>query len=232
LSNRRIATLQTPAALSTVSKRGLARRREEKARDRLLSSELGRRLLESSGGDVDHATRVLDELERRRGAPEPADVIRLPRLHPDDWLDDAGVSEVDLARVRLDSPIAWLVAIGFEATSAPLVGSISDRRGRLWPLRLGALGAAVCFIVLPALDSHWWTFAAAIVVCSFALGAFWAPSMSLIPLVQRALIRGQPTRNRKIRIGSAMAAMIKIVPWMSGRSCRSMENIRSRPRPG
>jgi len=113
LSNRRIATLQTPAALSTVSKRGLARRREEKARDRLLSSELGRRLLESSGGDVDHATRVLDELERRRGAPEPADVIRLPRLHPDDWLDDAGVSEVDLARVRLDSPIAWLVAIGF-----------------------------------------------------------------------------------------------------------------------
>ena len=113
MSNRRIATLQTPAALSTVSKRGLARRREEKARDRLLSSELGRRLLESSGGDVDHATRVLDELERRRGAPEPADVIRLPRLHPDDWLDDAGVSEVDLARVRLDSPIAWLVAIGF-----------------------------------------------------------------------------------------------------------------------
>jgi len=113
LSNRRIATLQTPAALSTVSKRGLARRREEKARDRLLSSELGRRLLESSGGDVDHATRVLDELERRRGAPEPADVIRLPRLHPDDWLDDDGVSEVDLARVRLDSPIAWLVAIGF-----------------------------------------------------------------------------------------------------------------------
>ena len=113
MSNRRIATLQTPAALSTVSKRGLARRREEKARDRLLSSELGRRLLESSGGDVDHATRVLDELERRRGAPEPADVIRLPRLHPDDWLDDDGVSEVDLARVRLDSPIAWLVAIGF-----------------------------------------------------------------------------------------------------------------------
>ena len=113
MSNRRIAALQTPAALSTVSKRGLARRREEKARDRLLSSELGRRLLESSGGDVDHATRVLDELERRRGAPEPADVIRLPRLHPDDWLDDAGVSEVDLARVRLDSPIAWLVAIGF-----------------------------------------------------------------------------------------------------------------------
>ena len=73
----------------------------------------------------------------------------------------------------------WLVAIACEATSAPLVGVVSDRRGRLWPLRIGALAAAACFVLLPALDLHWWTFAATIVVCSFALGAFWAPSMSL-----------------------------------------------------
>jgi MFS family permease len=72
-----------------------------------------------------------------------------------------------------------LVAVAFEATAAPLVGTISDRRGRLWPLRLGALAAAICFALFAVLDTHWGTFAAGIVVCSFALGAFWAPSMSL-----------------------------------------------------
>ena len=59
---------------------------QERERDRLLSTELGRRVLEHSDGDVLHAARIVDELERRRGRPEPADVIRLPRLHPDDWL--------------------------------------------------------------------------------------------------------------------------------------------------
>src|SRR5206468_4054553 len=65
------------------------------------------------------------------------------------------------------------------ATSAPLVGAVSDRRGRVWPLRLGAIAAATCFALFPLLDAHWATFAVGIVVCSFALGAFWAPSMSL-----------------------------------------------------
>ena len=85
----------------------------------------------------------------------------------------------DLGLGALGISAVWLVAIGFEATSAPLVGAVSDRRGRLWPLRLGALAAAVGFVLLTALDTRWWTFAAAIVLCSFALGAFWAPSMSL-----------------------------------------------------
>jgi MFS family permease len=73
----------------------------------------------------------------------------------------------------------WVVAIALEATAAPLVGQISDRRGRILPLRAGAAGAAVCFALFAVLDGRWWTFAAVIVVCSFALGAFWAPSMSL-----------------------------------------------------
>jgi MFS family permease len=87
-------------------------------------------------------------------------------------LHDLGLGAVGISGV-------WLVAIAFEATSAPLVGSVSDRRGRLWPLRLGAAAAAACFALFPALDARWWTFAAGIVACSFALGAFWAPSMSL-----------------------------------------------------
>jgi MFS family permease len=73
----------------------------------------------------------------------------------------------------------WLVAIALEATATPLIGHISDRRGRVWPLRIGAGVAGVCFALLAALDGRWWTYAAVIVACSFALGAFWAPSMSL-----------------------------------------------------
>ena len=56
---------------------------------------------------------------------------------------------------------------------------MSDRRGRLWPLSIGAVAAASCFLLFPVLDAHWETFAVGIVVCSFSLGAFWAPSMSL-----------------------------------------------------
>src|SRR5580765_674336 len=82
-------------------------------------------------------------------------------------LHDLGLSGVAISAV-------WLVAVAFEATSAPLVGSVSDRRGRLWPLRIGALAAAACFVLFPLLDRHWASFAVGIAVCSFALGAFWA----------------------------------------------------------
>ena len=87
-------------------------------------------------------------------------------------MHDLGLGAVGISAV-------WLVAIAFEATSAPLVGSVSDRRGRLWPLSIGAVAAASCFLLFPVLDAHWETFAVGIVVCSFSLGAFWAPSMSL-----------------------------------------------------
>jgi MFS family permease len=73
----------------------------------------------------------------------------------------------------------WLCAIGLEATSGPLIGYVSDRRGRIWPLRFSAAAAVICLVLFPVLDDRWTTFAVGIVVCSFAAGAFWAPSMSL-----------------------------------------------------
>jgi MFS family permease len=73
----------------------------------------------------------------------------------------------------------WLVGAAFEAAEAPFVGHISDRRGRLLPLRAGLVGAGVCLALFPVLDERWWLFAPAIIVCSSALGAFWAPAMSL-----------------------------------------------------
>src|SRR5205085_5635184 len=63
-------------------------------------------------------------------------------------LHDLGLGAVGISAV-------WLVAIAFEATSAPVVGTVSDRRGRVWPLRIGAVAAAACFTLFPLLDRHW-----------------------------------------------------------------------------
>lgn len=73
----------------------------------------------------------------------------------------------------------WLIGAGLEATSAPFIGYVSDRRGRLLPLSGGLVSAGVLLALFPVLDARWWLFAPAIVACSFALGAFWAPAMSL-----------------------------------------------------
>ena len=73
----------------------------------------------------------------------------------------------------------WLVGAGLEASSAPFVGHVSDTRGRLVPLRFGLAGAGICLVLLPVLDVRWWLFAPTIVACSFSLGAFWTPAMSM-----------------------------------------------------
>lgn len=73
----------------------------------------------------------------------------------------------------------WLTGAGLEATAAPFVGHLSDRRGRLIPLRASLVAAGSFFVLFPVLDDRWWSFVPAIVACSFALGAFWAPAMSM-----------------------------------------------------
>ena len=73
----------------------------------------------------------------------------------------------------------WLVGAGLEATAAPFIGHLSDRRGRLLPLRAGLVGAGICFLLFPLLDARWWLFVPGIVACSLALGTFWAPAMSM-----------------------------------------------------
>ena len=99
---------------------------------------------------------------------------------------------------------AFLVAAAVEAVISPMIGRISDRRGRLVPLRFGLAGAAVlllCFTLptTPAL------LGVLVVAISAALGAFWAPAMAM--LADAAEHRG---------LDQGLAAALMNLAWAGG----------------
>lgn len=73
----------------------------------------------------------------------------------------------------------YLVAAGVEALLTPAVGRLSDRRGRLLPLRAGLAGAAVALVCF-TLPSTAVLLGVVIVVIAAMLAAFWAPAMALL----------------------------------------------------
>ncbi|MGE5690254.1 MAG: MFS transporter [Pseudomonadota bacterium] len=81
----------------------------------------------------------------------------------------------------------WLTAAALEAVVTPMLGRLSDRRGRLLPLRAGLLASAAIAAMIPWLGNAW-VLALAVVVAAMAFGSFWAPGMSL--LADRAEARG------------------------------------------
>jgi MFS family permease len=87
-------------------------------------------------------------------------------------LDDLGASGAAVGAI-------FLVAAGFEAVVSPLAGRLSDRHGRLAPIRVGLVGAVVMAVVMP-LPGEILLVAAALVVTVCALGGFWAPGMALL----------------------------------------------------
>jgi MFS family permease len=73
----------------------------------------------------------------------------------------------------------WLASAALEATASPLVGRVSDRRGRFLPLRVALVASAVVCILLPWPDRAW--LLAVLVVCAgVAYGIFWTPAMSMV----------------------------------------------------
>ncbi len=73
----------------------------------------------------------------------------------------------------------FLLAAALEAVVSPAIGRLSDRRGRLLPLRVGlaaASGALVCF-TLPRSSL---LLAVVVVAISGTLGVFWAPAMAML----------------------------------------------------
>jgi len=74
---------------------------------------------------------------------------------------------------------AFLVAAGVEAVASPIIGRVSDRRGRLVPVRAG-LGVATVLLACFTLPRTAAALAVLIVAIAAGLGAFWAPAMAML----------------------------------------------------
>jgi MFS family permease len=98
----------------------------------------------------------------------------------------AGVIDV-LVPLRLDVLGAsgvmvgaiFLVAAAGEAVISPFAGRVSDRLGRLAPIRFGLTGAIAVAILLP-LPQTVALVAAALIAAALVLGTFWAPAAALL----------------------------------------------------
>jgi MFS family permease len=98
----------------------------------------------------------------------------------------AGVIEV-LVPLRLDDLGASGAAIGaiflltaaVEAVVSPVAGRVSDRRGRLFPIRAGLTGAVVMAVLLP-LPGTAVLLGVTVLFTFAALGWFWAPAMAML----------------------------------------------------
>ena len=85
-------------------------------------------------------------------------------------LDALGASGVAVGAV-------FLIAAAIEAGTAPKVGSFSDRRGAMTPIRLGLVAGAVTAIVMP-LPETVVLVAVALVALVLALSMIWTPAMA------------------------------------------------------
>jgi MFS family permease len=73
----------------------------------------------------------------------------------------------------------FLVAAGLEAIVAPVVGRISDRRGRRAPALAGLAAGAVVMALLPW-PSEAWQLGALIVLAAPAIGILWSPAIATL----------------------------------------------------
>jgi MFS family permease len=92
-----------------------------------------------------------------------------------------------LIPLRLDSLGASAVAVGaaffgaaaLESFTAPAIGRLSDRRGRMLPIRLGLIACPLAALALPLPDSVF-VVAVALVVVVLAMSLIWTPAMALL----------------------------------------------------
>ena len=92
-----------------------------------------------------------------------------------------------LAPLRLDElgvgagviGAAWLGAALLESGVSPVVGRVSDRRGRLFPCLIGLAGGTVLMLLFPWPDQPW-QLIALVLLAAPTIGTLWAPSMALL----------------------------------------------------
>ena len=87
-------------------------------------------------------------------------------------LDQAGWTATAIA-------VAWIASAAIEMVLAPLVGRVSDRRGRLLPLRVALMGAIVVLVGF-AFANRPAVVVPILIVSGITFGGFWAPAMALL----------------------------------------------------
>jgi MFS family permease len=87
-------------------------------------------------------------------------------------LDELGAGAVAIAA-------AFLFAAALEAIAAPIVGRVSDRRGRLVPSIVGVAGGGLAMLLLPWPQSAW-VLAGLVVLAGPAIGILYTPAMAML----------------------------------------------------
>jgi predicted MFS family arabinose efflux permease len=87
-------------------------------------------------------------------------------------LDELGVGAAAIGA-------AWLGAALLESGVSPIVGRMSDRRGRLYPSLIGLTIGAALMLLFPW-PNQAWQLIALVIVSSPAIGMLWAPSMAML----------------------------------------------------
>jgi MFS family permease len=87
-------------------------------------------------------------------------------------LDDLGVGAAVIGA-------AWLGAALLETGVSPLVGRVSDRRGRLYPCLIGLAAGTVLMLLFPW-PQRAWALIVLVVLAAPLIGTLWAPSMALL----------------------------------------------------
>lgn len=87
-------------------------------------------------------------------------------------LDDLGVGAGVIGA-------AWLGAALLESGVSPVVGRVSDRRGRLFPCLLGLAAGALLMLLFPWPERPW-QLIALVMLAAPSIGMLWAPSMALL----------------------------------------------------
>ncbi len=75
--------------------------------------------------------------------------------------------------------VLWLCTAGLEAIVNPLMGRVSDRIGRLGPMKASVLASAVVALLLPW-PGRGFLLAGLVVLAGVSFGSFWTPAMALL----------------------------------------------------
>jgi MFS family permease len=122
-------------------------------------------------------------------------------------LDDLGVSAAGIGAV-------WLSAALLESGVSPVVGRLSDRRGRLFPCLIGLTLGTVLMLLFPWPEEAW-QLIVLVIVAAPAVGMLWAPSMALLSDGAEA-----------IGIAQGFAFALSNVGWSIGQTAGSAASAR------